>query len=54
MNIFHILTGIPQKKLQKVFFIYTVKKAFTFWTGVQRQMHKSKKAQRKNLVHAIY
>ena len=33
MNIFPILIGIPQKKLQKVFFIYTgktVKNAFTF------------------------
>ena len=42
MNIFPNLTGIPQKKLQKVFFIFTeqtVKKAFMFWTGMARQMH---------------
>ena len=45
------------KKLQMVFFIYTgkiVKKAFSFWSGTQKQMHISKKAQRKNLVRAIY
>ena len=45
------------KKLQMVFFIYTgkiVKKAFSFWSGIQKQMHLSKKAQRKNLVQAIY
>ena len=47
MNIFPIFTGIPQQSYKRSFFIYTgktVKKAFMFWTGVQRQMHKSKKA----------
>ena len=42
MNIFPILTGIPQKKLQKVIFYFhwkTVKKAFSFWTGVGLQMY---------------
>ena len=42
MNIFPILTGIPQKSCKRSFFIFTeqtVKKAFTFWTGVVRQMH---------------
>ena len=42
MNIFLILTGIPQKKVQKVIIYFhwkTVKKAFSFWTGVARQMH---------------
>ena len=36
------LYTILQKKLQKVIIIFTkqtVKKAFTFWTGVVRQMH---------------
>ena len=42
MNIFIFLFWLEFcKKATKVFFIYTVKtvkKAFTFWTGVQRQM----------------
>ena len=42
MNIFPILTGIPQKSCKRSFFIFTeqtFKKAFMFWTGVVRQMH---------------
>ena len=43
MNIFLILTGIPQKSWKKViFFIFTeqtVKKAFTLGTITQRRRH---------------
>ena len=42
MNIFPILTWILQKSCKRSFFIFTeqtVKKSFTFWTGVVRQMH---------------
>ena len=57
MNIFPILTGIPQKSCKRSFFIYTgktVKKAFTFWTATRREMHQSKKAQHVDLLTSTY
>ena len=42
INIFPILTGIPQKSCKRSSFIFTektVKKTFAYWTPAQREMH---------------